>query len=77
MTDPVNRRAFLGSASAGIVAALASSTTAAASASAQSHADIRLAGHSLRELRDLYRHDLFDDYLPFVDRHVFDHERAR
>jgi mannose/cellobiose epimerase-like protein (N-acyl-D-glucosamine 2-epimerase family) len=76
MTDPVNRRTFLEAATAGVVAAV-SSPKATVSASAGSQArDIRLAGHSLRELRDLYRHDLFDDYLPFVDRHVFDHERG-
>lgn len=33
-----------------------------------------LAGRSLQELRDLYHADLFDDFLPFMDRHVVDHE---
>lgn len=33
-----------------------------------------LAGMSLRDLRDWYRRALFDDYLPFVDRYVFDRE---
>lgn len=28
----------------------------------------------VRELRDRYRRDLFDDYLPFIDRFVFDHD---
>jgi N-acylglucosamine 2-epimerase len=37
---------------------------------------LRLAGYSMAELRDLYRRDLFEDYLPFVDRYVFDHERG-
>ena len=36
----------------------------------------QLAGHSIAELRDQYRRDLFDDYLPFVDRYAFDHERG-
>ena len=34
----------------------------------------RLAGLSLEELRDQYRQDLFEDFLPFVDRYVVDHE---
>lgn len=33
-----------------------------------------LAGLSLRELRDWYRRELFDGYLPFVDRHTVDRE---
>ena len=36
----------------------------------------QLAGLSLVALRDQYRRDLFEDYLPFVDRHVVDHERG-
>ncbi len=31
-------------------------------------------GRSLAELRDQYRYDLFDDFLPFIDKHVIDHE---
>lgn len=27
-------------------------------------------------LRDLYRHDLFDDFLPFLDRYVIDHQHG-
>ncbi|HPA46880.1 MAG TPA: AGE family epimerase/isomerase [bacterium] len=34
----------------------------------------RLAGRTLPELRDEYRFWLFDDFLPFMDRHVIDHE---
>lgn len=33
-----------------------------------------LAGKSLRQLRDHYRTYLFDEYLPFWDRHGIDHE---
>jgi mannose/cellobiose epimerase-like protein (N-acyl-D-glucosamine 2-epimerase family) len=32
-----------------------------------------LAGLSLRALTERYRRDLFDDFLPFMDRHVIDH----
>ncbi|HEY5328973.1 MAG TPA: AGE family epimerase/isomerase [Acidobacteriaceae bacterium] len=34
--------------------------------------DQHLLGHSLPELRDLYHRDLFDDWLPFMERHVLD-----
>ena len=35
---------------------------------------MRLANRSLEELRDVYRADLYDDFLPFIDRYVVDHE---
>src|SRR5688572_21541290 len=35
---------------------------------------INIAGTSLRELREKYRRDLFDDFLPFMDKYVIDHE---
>jgi len=31
-------------------------------------------GLTLEKLRDQYRRDLFDDFLPFMERHVIDHE---
>ena len=34
----------------------------------------RLAGRTLSQLRDRYRYDLLDDFLPFMDKHVIDHE---
>jgi len=36
--------------------------------------ETRLAGMTLEELRDQYRYDLFEDFLPFMDRYVIDHE---
>ncbi|MBN1293759.1 MAG: AGE family epimerase/isomerase [Candidatus Latescibacteria bacterium] len=33
-----------------------------------------LAGKKLSEIRERYRYDLFDDFLPFLDAHVIDHE---
>jgi len=33
-----------------------------------------LAGMSVAELREKYRADLFDEYLPFLEQHVIDHE---
>ncbi|HDY88935.1 MAG TPA: hypothetical protein ENH82_12585 [bacterium] len=35
---------------------------------------VRLAGRTLEELRDLYRNDLFEDYIPFVYKYVVDNE---
>ena len=34
----------------------------------------RLAGRSLQQLHDQYRADLYDDFLPFMDKHIIDHE---
>jgi mannose/cellobiose epimerase-like protein (N-acyl-D-glucosamine 2-epimerase family) len=34
----------------------------------------KLAGLSLEQLRDLYRHYLFEDFLPFMDKYVIDHQ---
>jgi mannose/cellobiose epimerase-like protein (N-acyl-D-glucosamine 2-epimerase family) len=34
----------------------------------------KLAGLSLEQLRDLYRYYLFEDFLPFMDKHVIDHQ---
>ena len=78
-TDWVSRRAFLGAATA-VPAALAASAPRPAQDAANTvqrqGLGLRLAGRSIAELRDSYRRDLFDDYLPFVERHVFDHERG-
>jgi N-acylglucosamine 2-epimerase len=34
----------------------------------------KIAGRLLEELHEQYRHDLFDDFLPFMEKHVIDHE---
>jgi mannose/cellobiose epimerase-like protein (N-acyl-D-glucosamine 2-epimerase family) len=34
----------------------------------------KLAGLPLAKLRDQYRRDLFDDFLPFMEKHVIDHK---
>jgi mannose/cellobiose epimerase-like protein (N-acyl-D-glucosamine 2-epimerase family) len=75
----MNRRKFLG-ASVGAAAILTGTTREIAgrreSIANESAGDVigRLAGRSLKELRDLYRRDLFDDFLPFMDRYVIDHK---
>jgi N-acylglucosamine 2-epimerase len=33
-----------------------------------------LAGMTLEKLRESYRRELFDEFLPFMDRHIIDHE---
>lgn len=38
--------------------------------------NLRIAGRTLEELREQYRYDLFDDFLPFVDRYVIDREHG-
>jgi N-acylglucosamine 2-epimerase len=76
MTDAVNRRTFLEAATVGVVGTFSAPARTRAETASSQTAGVRLADHSLDELRELYRHDLFDDYLPFVDRHVFDHDRG-
>jgi N-acylglucosamine 2-epimerase len=76
--DPVSRRAFLGAVSGvpAVVATAAWPAQAPGRAVQRQEAERRLAGYSLAELRALYRRDLFDDYLPFLDRYVFDQEHG-
>jgi mannose/cellobiose epimerase-like protein (N-acyl-D-glucosamine 2-epimerase family) len=38
----------------------------------QIRGDYRIAGRTLAELRDLYHRDLFEDFLPFMERYVID-----
>jgi N-acylglucosamine 2-epimerase len=76
--DPVSRRTFLGAVSGvpAVVATAAWPAQAPGRAVQRQEAERRLAGYSLAELRALYRRDLFDDYLPFLDRYVFDQEHG-
>ena len=75
----MKRRAFLGT-SVGAAAALSTVTGCKIekikpARKGQSLSDDgKLAGYTLEELRKLYRYDLFDDYLPFLDKYVIDHE---
>lgn len=38
--------------------------------------NLKLAGSTLEELREQYRYDLFDDFIPFMDKYVIDHEQG-
>lgn len=72
----MNRRKFL-NAAAGIGGLLAAPSLAFGQTSRgkdNARRTIQLAGISLKELREKYRRDLFDDFLPFMDRYVIDHE---
>jgi mannose/cellobiose epimerase-like protein (N-acyl-D-glucosamine 2-epimerase family) len=39
-------------------------------------AEGKIGGRTLDDLIARYRHDLFDDFLPFMDQHVIDHEHG-
>ena len=73
----MNRRNFF-SATVGISGLLAAGHSPcfgqAKSGKKNSKQIIELAGMSLKELREKYRRDLFDDFLPFMDKYVIDHE---
>ncbi len=74
----MKRRAFLGT-TAGSAAVLTGITGCAEKQKKSPGALVvtdngKLAGKTLEELRNMYRYDLFDDYIPFVYKHVVDHE---
>lgn len=75
----MNRRKFLGSSlGAAAMAAELPATIAAQKKHALRIPEIRrsdrLAGATLRQLRDQYKSDLFKDFLPFMQRHVIDEQ---
>lgn len=72
MKGPTRREVLASAAAAGAWAAMPRPAASAQQPPAASPAT--LAGMPLRALRDWYRRELFDEYLPFVERHVFDHE---
>ncbi|MBA3631865.1 MAG: AGE family epimerase/isomerase [Acidobacteria bacterium] len=73
----MNRRKFL-SATAGIGGLFAAEPSLVFSQTKSGKANSRpvseLAGVTLGDLREKYRRDLFDDFLPFMDKYVIDHE---
>ena len=83
-SSTLKRRAFL-EASAGTVAAAGltgivgcerGDSKKSRTQPVASDSEIKLAGRTLEELRDLYRYDLFEDYIPFVYKYVVDHEHG-
>ncbi|MHB9028947.1 MAG: AGE family epimerase/isomerase [Candidatus Latescibacterota bacterium] len=69
----MRRRKFMGAA-AGASAVLGGLAGGVESASASSGNAGNLAGKSLKELREEYRYWMFDDFLPFMEKYVIDHE---
>lgn len=73
----MKRRTFLASAgAAGTALGLTGCEEKTATVSKQTADTPTLAGTSLGELRDSYYRYLFDDYLPFCDKYVIDHEHG-
>ena len=70
----MNRRAFLGASAGSALPVIKSPDAAPVRTTKVTDASGRLAGYTLAQLRDLYHADLFDDYLPFHDTYVIDHE---
>ena len=73
----MKRRAFIGTTigtgavAAGLAGNEVSATTLSRKAAGQ---DNKLAGKTLAELREEHRYWLFDDFLPFMDKYVIDHD---
>ena len=65
----IGRRAFLGA-----LGTVPAGMMLAGEGSGQTSAASKAVGLSLKSLRDQYRRDLYDDFLPFMDRYVIDHE---
>ena len=71
----MKRRAFIASTGGAVLSARSVEPQGTGRNHAKKPSPVRsLAGKSLRDLREEYRYWLFDDYLPFMDAHVIDHE---
>jgi len=71
----MQRRKFIGALLGGTALGLADRATPANGEARPRSANAgKLAGMTLEQLRELYRVHLFDDFLPFVDKHVIDHQ---
>ncbi len=71
----MNRRIFLASAAGASYITDAGNAATPTRSSRSTPAPVRtLAGKPLKELREEYRFWLFDDYLPFMDAHIIDHD---
>lgn len=71
----MNRREFFYGSMGGAVAQVSSRRSAVTlmKRGAKPHDDGKLAGMTLAQLRDQFHYDLFDDFLPFMDKYVIDH----
>lgn len=74
-TVAMNRRDFIVTSVGTPVLGLATGGSAGKGSPRQTGETVsQLAGMSLRQLRDRYRHDLFGNFLPFMDKYVIDHK---
>ncbi len=72
----MKRRSFIGTSAVGTLG-LAAPGSGNAAVRAQAPARVStLAGKSLKDLREEYRYWLFDDFVPFMDKFVIDHEQG-
>jgi N-acylglucosamine 2-epimerase len=73
----MNRRTFVGSMAMGPLMGFSAHTAGeAGSGGSREEKVTELAGKPLGELRDEYRHDLFEEFLPLMDRYVIDHREG-
>jgi len=72
----MNRRKFLTTSTAGSAALLFGINGCSKNTQSknQAHEDNKLAGLTLEELSERHRYYLFDDFLPFLEKYVIDHE---
>jgi len=73
----MNRRKFLTASTVGMSGLIATPSPVLSqrrNSSLKPEQANKLAGMSLKELREKYRRDLFEGFLPFMDKYVIDHE---
>ncbi len=72
----MKRRVFLGTGAgtAALAACAGNREVSAAPARPAAGSATKIGGWTLAGLRDLYRYDLFEDYVPFHDKYVVDHD---
>lgn len=70
----MDRRSFIGLTATGGIGLVGSPTMSLGQKKQDRSTRLKLAGLSLKELARHYRRDLFDDFLPFMDKFVIDHE---
>jgi len=74
--EDIGRRSLLWAAAGAAVAPVFTACAPADDGPSSDEGIGTLADRSLEELREQYRYDLFDDFLPFLDKYVIDHENG-
>jgi len=70
----MKRRSFIGTGSAALLAGTVNGCGEKTTGNLSVSENGNLAGYSLEELREQFRHDLFDEFLPFAVKYVVDNE---